>query len=510
MDIVNSEFKFFSVPEIVEKSLKNKEGVLAENGALVVKTGDRTGRSPKERYIIEDAKEIDWNETNKSTKRETFEKLWDKTLSYLDKKQTYTTLGYVGADANHRLSLKVISEKAWHSLFAKTLFICPDREESKKIKPDFVVVDAMDLKLNKEDGLGGEVFIGLDLLKKRVLIIGSGYGGEIKKAIFTVMNYLLPDKKVFPMHCSSNVGSNGDCALFFGLSGTGKTTLSADPKRRLVGDDEHGWTDDGIFNFEGGCYAKVIKLSAEKEPQIYKAIKFGSILENVVIDEDRKIDYDDSSITENTRATYPLGHIPDVVFGGKASQPKNVFFLTCDAFGVLPPISELTPEMAMYHFLSGYTAKVAGTEAGITEPTATFSTCFGAPFMLRHPTVYAKLLGEKMKKFGTKLWLVNTGWSGGPFGVGKRMDIDITRALLNSALEGKLDNVEKTPHPVFKVLVPKSCVGVDSKVLNPKDVWVDKNAYDEKAKHLAKLFGENFKKYSENAGKEIVNAGPMA
>ena len=507
--LLNKEYEQLSFEELVKEAINNGEGELAENGALVVKTGERTGRSPKNRFVVDDAEGIDWNDTNRPVGRETFDKLWDKTLSYLEKKKTYSTYGYVGADPEYRLSLKTITEKAWHTLFAKTLFIRPRKEELADFKPDFFVVDAMDLRFTAEDEAPSDIFVGLDLKKKRVLVVGTGYGGEMKKSIFAAMNYLLPEKDVLPMHCSANVGVENDTALFFGLSGTGKTTLSADTSRRLIGDDEHGWANNGVFNFEGGCYAKAIRLSKEKEPQIYNAIKAGSILENVIMDNTGMIDYDDPTITENTRATYPVEHIPGVVLGGKGSHPTNIFFLTCDAFGVLPPIAELTPEMAMYHFMSGYTAKIAGTEAGVTEPEATFSACFGSPFLPRHPTVYAKLLGEKMLLHGTKLWLVNTGWSGGPYGVGERMDINITRRLLEAALDGELDIAMKKPHPIFQILVPQTCPGIDRNMLNPNKTWDDESAYETKAKHLAKLFNENFKQFQSEASNEIRSAGPI-
>jgi phosphoenolpyruvate carboxykinase (ATP) len=356
-----------------------------------------------------------------------------------------------------------------------------------------------------------ETFVGVSLEKRIILVVGSGYCGEIKKSIFTVMNYLLPERNVFPMHCSANVGEGGDTALFFGLSGTGKTTLSADPRRRLIGDDEHGWTDKGIFNFEGGCYAKVIRLSEEAEPQIYNAIRFGSVMENVITDEvTGAIDYDDDSITENTRATYPVEFIPNCVIPGVGGHPKNVIFLTCDAFGVLPPIAKLTPEMAMYHFISGYTAKLAGTEVGIDEPEATFSTCFGAPFMPRHPSVYAKFLGERLQKHDAQCWLVNSGWSGGPHGEGDRMKIQITRALLDAVFAGQLNDVEFAPDPIFKVLVPKECPGVPSEVLTPKNTWKDGAAYDQKASELAQKFQENFKKFADGVDEKVIAAGPRS
>jgi phosphoenolpyruvate carboxykinase (ATP) len=406
--------------------------------------------------------------------------------------------------------VRIITEKAWHSLFGRTLFVRPTEAELKTHRPEFTVIDGCELLAEpKKDGTNTGVFVILNFERKIVLIGGTHYGGEIKKSIFAVMNYLLPKRGVFPMHCSSNVGQDRDTALFFGLSGTGKTTLSADPARRLIGDDEHGWSDTGIFNFEGGCYAKVIRLSEEAEPQIYRAIKFGSIVENVVFDsETRTIDYDDASLTENTRATYPVEHIDNCVIPGVGGHPKTVMFLAADAFGVLPPIARLSPAQAMFHFISGYTAKVAGTEAGITEPTATFSACFGAPFLPLHPTRYAKMLGEKMKEHSSRVFLVNTGWSGGPYGVGKRMSIRYTRALITAALNGELDRVEYAPDPVFHFDVPKSCPGVPAEILTPRNTWADKAAFDTKAKHLAQLFVKNFDKYRSEASADVIAAQP--
>jgi phosphoenolpyruvate carboxykinase (ATP) len=499
--------------KLVELSLERGEGTLASNGALVTRTGERTGRSPNDRFIVEDKwsrKKVAWGNVNKPVTEETFDRLLTLAVDYLDDRERFVFDGFVGADSKYRMPLRVIAEKAWHALFATTLFVRPTREEREKIKPDFTVIAAMDLKIDPtEFGIHTGTFVAISFEKRIVLIIGSGYGGEIKKSIFSVMNGLLPGRDVFPMHCSANVGAEGDVALFFGLSGTGKTTLSADPARRLIGDDEHGWSDKGVFNFEGGCYAKVIRLSREAEPQIHDAIRFGSLIENVIVDaETRMPNYDLDTITENTRATYPVEHIPHCVIPGIGGHPRHIFFLTCDAFGVLPPIAKLTPEMAMYHFLSGYTAKLAGTEVGIDEPQATFSTCFGAPFMPLDPTVYARFLGERMEKQGTSCWLVNSGWSGGPYGEGERMKIAITRALLTAALEGKLDDVSFTPDPVFKVLVPDACPGVPPEVLVPRKTWKDAAHYDDKARQLARLFMRNFEKYAEHAGPEVAEAGP--
>ncbi|PIU57404.1 MAG: phosphoenolpyruvate carboxykinase (ATP) [Deltaproteobacteria bacterium CG07_land_8_20_14_0_80_38_7] len=503
-----------SVPRLIEMSILRSEGTLADNGALVINGLRRKGRSPLDRFIVDRPEihdEIWWGEINIPVSVDLFEKILSKTKDYLSTKDLFVFDGFAGADPTYRLPVRVIAEKAWHGLFSQTLFIRPTDEELKTIKPEFTVINACDLVLDpKTDGTKSEVFIGVDLVKKVVLITGTYYGGEIKKSIFSVMNYLLPMKDIFSMHCSANIGKSGDTALFFGLSGTGKTTLSADPDRRLIGDDEHGWSDKGIFNFEGGCYAKVIKLSKEKEPQIWKAIRFGSILENVVVDPvTGSIDYNDGSITENTRATYPVDYIPNCIIPSLGDHPKNIVFLTCDAFGVLPPIAELTKEMAMFHFISGYTSKVAGTEAGIVEPVTTFSSCFGAPFLPLHPTRYAELLGECLKKHDAKCWLVNTGWSGGGYGVGNRMDIALTRQLLTSAITGKLDKVRKNPDPIFKVLVPEECAGVPKEMLVAKNTWKDKTAYDNAAKQLALGFMKNFEQFAEKAGKEVIEAGPV-
>jgi phosphoenolpyruvate carboxykinase (ATP) len=500
---------------LVETSLLREEGILADNGALVTRTGERSGRSPNDRFVVESGwaqENVSWGDINRPVSAEVFDRLLDCATDYLKELDRFVFEGFVGADPAYRMQLRVIAEKAWHGLFANTLFIRPTEEELKNIDPEFTVIDAMDLKIDpSEYGIRSGTFVGVSFDKKIILVIGSGYGGEIKKSIFSVMNGILPGKNVFPMHCSANIGKSGDTALFFGLSGTGKTTLSADPDRKLIGDDEHGWSEDGIFNFEGGCYAKAIRLSKEAEPQIYNAIQFGSLLENVIVDpKTRAVDYDDGSITENTRATYPVEFIPDCVIPGVGSHPENIFFLTCDAFGVLPPIAKLTPEMAMYHFMSGYTAKLAGTEVGVDEPEATFSTCFGAPFMPLNPTVYARMLGDRMSRFGAKCWLVNSGWSGGSHGEGERMKIGITRALLAGALSGALDSVEYIQDPVFKVLIPKSCPGVSSEVLTPRNTWRDGQAYDKKALELARRFQDNFETYAEYAGPDIVAAGPSA
>ncbi len=512
---INPEKLFVNLPaeRLVEIALERGEGRIAANGALVTRTGERTGRSPNDRYIVEDTwskKNVDWGKVNKPVSQEVFDKLLQKAVDFLSEGERFVFEGFIGANVEYRTPLRTITQKAWHCLLATTLFIRPTAAELKIIKPEFTVINAMNLKIDpKKYGIRSGVFVAISFDRKIILAIGTGYGGEIKKGIFSVMNGILPERGVFPMHCSSNVGMLGGTALFFGLSGTGKTTLSADPDRRLIGDDEHGWSENGIFNFEGGCYAKVIKLSKDDEPQIYNAIKAGSILENVITDDKTgAVDYDDSSITENTRATYPVEYMPKCIIPGIGGHPKNIIFLTCDAFGVLPAIAKLDSDMAMYHFLSGYTASLAGTEVGINEPQATFSACFGAPFMPLHPTTYAKLLGERLRKHKTNCWLVNSGWSGGPYGEGKRIKIKITRALLTAALSGKLDSVNYTTDSIFNVMIPDSCPNVPSEILVPKNTWHDKTAYDKKARELAKRFRDNFKQYAQYAGKDIVNAGP--
>ncbi len=500
-------------PELIELAIQRNEGILASNGALVVTTGDRTGRSPKDRFIVRESgseKHIAWGEVNRPMEEEQFNLLYSKILSYYQGKDLFVQDVFAGQDPRYRLPIRVVSELAWGALFAHTLFVRPQSDaEIENHQPEFTVLHAPNLRANPElDGTRSEVFVVIHFGKKLILVGGTRYGGEIKKSIFSVMNYLLPFKGVFPMHCSANVGADGDVALFFGLSGTGKTSLSADPDRKLIGDDEHGWSDDGVFNFEGGCYAKTIRLSQEKEPQIYNAIRFGSIAENVIYDpRTRVINYDSAEITENTRATYPLEYIDNALLPAIGGHPQNILFLTADAFGVLPPISRLTPEMAMYHFISGYTSKLAGTETGITEPQATFSECFGAPFLPLPATKYAEMLGEKMRKHNVNVWLVNTGWSGGPYGIGQRIDIRYTRAMVKAALSGMLDNVEFTPHPVFKVLVPRSCPGVPDEILDPRNTWKDKAAYDAKARDLAQRFQENFKRFPD-ADAAVKNAGP--
>lgn len=501
------------VAELIERSIKLNEGVLGANGTLIVRTGERTGRSPNDRFIVKETgteNEIDWNKINTPISEETYNHIFNKIKLFLRGKEVYVFDGFVGADPEYRLKIRVVAEQAWHSLFATTLFIRPKIEDLENFEPDFTVFACGNLKLEAEkDGVRSNTAIIINFKERTVLICGSNYGGEIKKSIFSVMNYIMPEKNVFPMHCSANVGEKGDTALFFGLSGTGKTTLSADPSRRLIGDDEHGWSEKGIFNFEGGCYAKVIRLSKTSEPLIYNSIRFGSILENVIYDPTtRSIDFDDASITENTRATYPVDYIPQVILSGMAGHPKNIFFLTADAFGILPPVAKLDSNAAMYHFLSGYTAKVAGTEAGIIEPQATFSTCFGAPFLPRSPWVYARMLSEKMKRHNTSCWLINTGWSGGPYGVGKRMSIELTRSIISSILEGKIDNKKFITLKYLNLSIPEYIEGIDNKVLIPENTWQNKELYREKMRALIGMFISNFEKFKTGSDPEVIKAGP--
>lgn len=506
-------FENLAVPELYEQSILHGEGSIIAGGSFCATTGVHTARSAKDRFIVKESdseKHIWWNDNNIDCSEEVFEKLLVKIQKYLSDKDIFERDCFAGADPQNRLSVRVCTEFAWHNIFAHHLFIRPTAEELKTFKPDFTVIAAPGFKADpKVDGTRTETFIILNLKRRMVIIGGTAYAGEIKKSIFTVMNYLLPLKGVMVMHCSANVGKQQDTAIFFGLSGTGKTTLSSDPLRRLVGDDEHGWSDNGIFNFEGGCYAKVINLSAEAEPEIYSTTgRFGTVLENVVFDaKTRKPDFDDNSLTENTRAAYPLCFIDNSITGPAFPHPKNIVMLTYDAFGVLPPIAKLSYEQAMYYFISGYTAKVANTEMGVKEPKATFSTCFGAPFMTHHPSVYAELLEKKMRTNKADCWLINTGLCGGPYGIGKRMSIKHTRALLNAALDGELAKVKFVRDEVFGFEIPMECPNVPSEVLNPREAWADKNAYDEKRKELAELFNKNFKKF-EVKNPAICGAAP--
>jgi phosphoenolpyruvate carboxykinase (ATP) len=501
--------------KLIEAALSRGEGVLAANGALNVDTGERTGRSPGDKFL-EDTQgihgSINWGKVNQPISPDNFAAVEELARGHLARKgEVFRFDGYAGADPKHRLKVSVITEEAWHSLFAKTLFINAAPNELGSFQPDWIILNACNLKLDnpRQHGLNGHVAILQSLEQRKVIIIGTRYAGEIKKSIFYAMNYDLPAMGVFPMHCSANVAKSdpSNVALFFGLSGTGKTTLSADPDRPLIGDDEHGWSDRGVFNIEGGCYAKCIKLSQVGEPQIWNAIRFGSVLENVVLDpETREPDYDDASRTENTRVTYPVSYIPNAVIPSVGGHPKNVIFLTADAFGVLPPVSKLSPEQAMYYFINGYTSKLAGTEAGVTEPTPNFSPCFGGPFLPRPPMVYAEMLAERVKKHKADVWLLNTGWTGGPYGVGERFKLKYTRAFVHAILDGSLRSVKFEEHPIFGLHIPTSAPNVPAEVLNPRNTWKDHGAYDAKAKHLAKLFRDNDAKYDVSPG--VRNAGP--
>jgi phosphoenolpyruvate carboxykinase (ATP) len=493
--------------DLIEHALRRGEGVLGSDGQLIVDTRPHTGRSPKDKFFVREPSSeghIDWGDTNASIDEEKFDALFARVEAYLSERDVYSLDCYVGADENYRLPIRVYTEFAWHSLFAHHLFITPERRDAG-FNPEFTVVDAALFQADPErDGTRSSTFVLVNFRRRIVLIGGTRYAGEIKKSVFTIMNYLLPLRDVLPMHCSANVGEDGDVAIFFGLSGTGKTTLSSDSRRPLIGDDEHGWSADGVFNFEGGCYAKVIRLSASAEPEIWAATHhFSTVIENVAYDErTRRLDVDSEEKTENTRSAYPLEFIPNIVPGSKGGNPDTIVMLTADAFGVLPPISRLTPEQAMYHFLSGYTAKVAGTERGVTEPQATFSTCFGAPFMVHHPTVYAKLLGSKIFHNDVACWLVNTGWTGGPYGVGSRMKIAHTRAMVNAAIEGRIASDFAT-EKFFGLAVPRAVPGVPGEVLDPRNAWADKSAYDAQAKKLATLFFENFKRFDAHASEGV-------
>ncbi len=507
-------YRNLSIPQLVECAIVRGEGKLASNGALVVETGKYTGRSPKDRFIVDEPSsrdEIDWNNLNVPISEENFEKLYHRVLAYVQGRDLYIFDGFVGADPRYRFGVRVINELASQNLFVHQLFLRPTAAELAEHQADFTVIAVPGLQGDpEEDGIRSEAFIVIHLAKRIVLIGGSQYAGEMKKSIFSMMNYFMTKQGILPMHGAANIDKHGHTALFFGLSGTGKTSLSADPHRSLIGDDEHGWSQEGIFNFEGGCYAKTIRLSAEHEPQIWSALRFGSLLENVILDPDTRIpDYDDGSLTENTRAAYPLQYIPNCAIYGVGSHPKTIIFLTADAFGVLPPIAKLTREQAMYHFLSGYTSKLAGTERGITAPQVTFSACFGQCFFPLSPTVYDEMLGERLQQHpDTAVYLVNTGWSGGPYGVGKRIAIKHTRTMVSAALDGKLDGVNFKPHPIFQVLVPEAVPGVPNRILDPQNTWDDSEAYEQQAKELAKRFRENFEQFT-NARPEIVAAGPI-
>lgn len=497
LESVDTLYVNLPIAELVEHAIASGDK-FAANGALVAYTGKYTGRTPKDKFVVrEPGSEANiWWENNAEMAPETFAKLLAKANDYVKGKKLYQVDTFGGADANHRISARFLVERPYHALFIKQLLIRPTQAELANYTPDWTIVDLCNLVADPAvDGTRSEAVIALNFAEKTVLIMGTHYAGEMKKSVFTILNYLLPLKGVLSMHCSANIGKDGDTALFFGLSGTGKTTLSADPERFLIGDDEHGWTDNGVFNFEGGCYAKCIKLSKEGEPQIWNAIKFGSVLENVIINEDRLPDYDLGTLTENTRCAYPVEYIEGAVLPSVGGHPKNICFLTCDAFGVLPPISKLTAEQAMFHFLNGYTAKVAGTEAGVTEPQTTFSTCFGAPFLPLRPKVYAELLGKKIAEHGSHVWLINTGWTGGAYGTGSRMKLSHTRAMITAAFNGELNAVAFETDPVFGLSIPTSCPGVPTEILNPRNTWADKSAYDAQAQKLADMFKANFEKF---------------
>lgn len=499
-----------TTPELYEHALLYDEGILSDFGALCVNTVPYTGRRANDKFVVEEAgskDEVWWGKVNKTFSEENFNALKRRVYAYMQGRDMYVQDLVAGSDPTYKLNVRFVQEMAYHSLFVKNMFINPTEDQLNGFAPDFTVVTIPDFKSIPEvDGTLSEVFVILSFEQKLILIGGTTYAGENKKAIFTVLNYLMPRLGVMTMHCSANIGKRGDTALFFGLSGTGKTTLSSDPDRSLIGDDEHGWSNDGVFNYEGGCYAKVINLSAEAEPIIYNLTRtFGTILENVDINEvTREVDYVSQRHTENTRASYSREVIPNIKDNNRGGHPENIFFLTADAFGVMPPISRLTPEQAMYHFLSGYTAKVAGTEAGVKEPTATFSACFGAPFMVLRPGVYASLLRDKINLHGSKVWLVNTGWSGGPYGVGERMKIKHTRAMLAAALSGDFDNVEFVKDSFFNLDIPTSCKDVPAEVLNPRNTWADKQAYDKQAAHLLELFTKNFEQFANEVDAEVA------
>ncbi len=485
---------------LTEHAVRREEALLTDLGAVVAYTGKRTGRSPKDKFTVKEplvADQIDWT-ANQPMAPEAFSRLRDLARAYLQNRELFVFDGFAAADPKHRLPIRVVTEKAWHSLFARCLFLRPTPEQLRGFTPEWTILHACDFHADPaRDGTKSETCLAISFEQKLVVACGTHYAGEIKKSVFTVMNYLLPQKGVFPMHCSANVGANNDVALFFGLSGTGKTTLSADTERKLIGDDEHGWSETGVFNIEGGCYAKTIKLSLAGEPQIWNAIKFGCVLENVPVDLlSRKPNFDSKQYTENTRAAYPVDFIPGCELSGVGGHPKNVFFLTCDAFGVLPPLAKLTPDQAVEYFLCGYTAKIPGTEVGVTEPAPEFSTCFAKPFLPLPPKRYAAMLKEKLERHGVPVWLVNTGWTGGAFGTGKRMSLAHTRALLRAALTGQLKDVPFAPDPVFGLAVPATCPGVPDTVLRPRDAWTDKSAYDAKAKELAARFKAEFQKYA--------------
>lgn len=499
---------------LCEHAVRNGEAVLTNAGALRVLTGQYTGRSPQDKFFVKEPGSVDkiwWGKVNSGISEGVFDRMYARVIDHLSQRQNlYVQDAFAGTDPRYRLSIRVISEAAYHALFSWNMFVRPTPDELANHQPEMTILAAPSLMaVPEEDGTRSGTFILIHLEKRVILIGGTLYSGEVKKGIFTVLNYLLPLQGVLGMHCSANTGPNGDTAVFFGLSGTGKTTLSADSSRTLIGDDEHGWTDDGIFNFEGGCYAKTINLNPQNEPEIYATTRmFGTILENVPLNEYREPDFADARYTENTRCSYPIHYIPNASDTGRGGHPRNIIFLTADAFGVLPPISKLSPEQAMYHFISGYTAKVAGTERGITEPQAAFSPCFGEAFIPLHPTVYAELLAEKIKRHNSAVWLVNTGWTGGAYGVGSRMSLKYTRRMVNAALNGELDDVEFEEEPFFGLMIPAMVPDVPDEVLNPRNAWADKDAYDAQAKTLAAMFRKHFEAFADRASEDILSGGP--
>lgn len=519
-------FHNLTVAELYEKEIKHnvpqdvevQMNMISSSGAIVAYSGTKTGRSPKDKRVVLDDftdKEIWWGDINVPIKKSSFKMLESRALDYLSSRpRLYVVDGYAGWDPKFRIKVRIIASRSYHAHFMRNMLIVPTKEELDNDfnqDPDYIIFNAGEMNAGLYDGVTSKTCVSLDFSDRKLIILGTQYAGEMKKGVFSIMNYLMPKRGILSMHSSANEGEKGDVTILFGLSGTGKTTLSADKNRRLIGDDEHCWTDDGVFNIEGGCYAKCVGLNPEKEPEIYGAIRYGSVLENVRFKDEhtREIDFNDVSITENTRVSYPLNFIPGAKIPAVSGHPKNIFFLTCDAYGVLPPVSKLTHEQAMYHFISGYTAKVAGTEMGIKEPQSTFSACFGEAFLPLHPTVYAELLAKKMKKHGTNAWLINTGWSGGKYGVGQRMDISITRKIIDSIHNGTLQNIKTKQMPVFNLNIPENCPGVDSKILNPIDTWQNKDEYNLLLKNLAQNFNSNFKKYSDKASDIIKNAGPI-
>jgi phosphoenolpyruvate carboxykinase (ATP) len=515
-ELASNTYVNLSLDELLEAAVARNEGRITSTGALAGDTGKFTGRSPKDKFSVLDdttKDEVWWGNINQPYAPEKFDALLEKVINHYKGKDIFVRDAYACADPEYRLKVRVVNETAYQNLFVHHMFIRPDDNEINNIDPDWVILAAPSFLADSDiDGTRQENFSIINFTKKIYIIGGSGYTGEIKKGIFTVLNFSLPvERNVLSMHCSANIGNEGDTAIFFGLSGTGKTTLSADPDRKLIGDDEHGWSPNGVFNFEGGCYAKTINLSEENEPTIWKAITKGALVENVrFFPNSDVVNYDDVSVTENTRCAYPIENVDNIAVPSVGPEPKNIFFLTADAFGVLPPISKLTPGQAMYHFISGYTAKVAGTEEGVTEPQATFSACFGAAFLPLHPGRYAKMLGEKMKESNANVWLINTGWSGGSYGVGSRMKLKYTRAMINAALAGDLDNVSFEKHPIFGVAMPIECPKVPTELLNPRNTWEMKKAYDNTANHLADLFNANFEKYADGVDQETRDAAPNA